>query len=380
MFIDVELRFYAKIWLNSEKNWPLMTHFPKVLVVGAGLIGTSIALALRQIGSEVQICDVDPKAQSLAQDLIGSGAGVLAGEYDLVIIATPVAMVFEVLLAEYKRNPHSTFIDVGGVKSELIRQVEQFPELASRFCATHPMAGREISGPSSAQSDLFEGRAWILTETEFTKPELTAAVAELVSDLGATPYRLSAQDHDHAIAGISHLPQIVSSILAQSLANLSDGSLLLAGQGLRDVSRLAASSGELWSQLLIANREQVLPGLAQISTRLKELMESISRQDNKEIKAFIDRGATERARIPGKHGAKPRKYSYLPVVIQDQPGQLAALFQECALAKVNVEDLTIEHSPGQQTGLITLALSEADALILQQHHLDNGWAAHTPRA
>ena len=101
MFIDVELRFYAKIWLNSEKNWPLMTHFPKVLVVGAGLIGTSIALALRQIGSEVQICDVDPKAQSLAQDLIGSGAGVLAGEYDLVIIATPVAMVFEVLLAEY---------------------------------------------------------------------------------------------------------------------------------------------------------------------------------------------------------------------------------------------------------------------------------------
>jgi len=357
-----------------------MTQFRRILVVGAGLIGTSIALALRQIGSEVQICDLDPKAQSLAQDLIGSGAQDVAGDYDLIIIATPVATVFEVLIAEYKRYPQSTFIDVGGVKSELIRQVEQFPELASRFCATHPMAGREISGPTSAQSDLFEGRAWILTETQFTEPELTAAVAALISDLGATPYRLSAHEHDHVIAGISHLPQLISSMLAHTLVDLTDDSLLLAGQGLRDVSRLAASSGELWSQLLIANRDQVLSGLARISASLSQLVESISRQDDKEIKAFIDQGATERARIPGKHGAKPRKYSYLPVVIQDQPGQLAALFQECALAKVNVEDLAIEHSPGQQTGLITLALSDADALILQEHLLANGWAAHAPRA
>jgi len=102
-------------------------------------------------------------------------------------------------------------------------------------------------------------------------------------------------------------------------------------------------------------------------------------QEGRSVAPFIERGNAGRSLIPGKHGGVAREYTLLPVVIEDKPGQLAALFNECANAKVNIEDLTIEHSPGQFTGLITLALSKADAQILSDHLIGSGWNVHAPR-
>ena len=102
--------------------------------------------------------------------------------------------------------------------------------------------------------------------------------------------------------------------------------------------------------------------------------------DEKAISEFITSGNEGKAQIPGKHGGKNREYSYLPIVIDDKPGQLAALFDECAIAKVNVEDLSIEHSPGQLTGLITLALSKEDSDTLTTHLREKGWNVHAARS
>jgi prephenate dehydrogenase len=124
----------------------------------------------------------------------------------------------------------------------------------------------------------------------------------------------------------------------------------------------------------------LLPLLNRYRENLSTIAEALNRQDDKAIKAIFALGNAGRTRIPGKHGAKVRDYTFLPVVIEDRPGQLAALFEECATANVNVEDLSIEHSPGQETGLITLALSLNDALTLQRHLLKSGWAAHAPRS
>ena len=354
-----------------------MKRFGKIRIVGAGLIGTSLGLALKQRGYCVEISDSNAEAGILATALIASN--VVDGAADLVVVAVPSEKIFEVLTTEYRTNSESTFIDIGGIKSELLHEVEKFPALAQRFCSTHPMAGREFAGPESAQADLFEGRAWILVPTSQTMDSVIVAVSALIQELGATNYNLSAMDHDAAIAGISHLPQIVSSVLGACLNQLTDQALLLAGAGLRDVSRLASSSGELWSPLLLENRAQLLPILNQYLENLSTIVEALNRQDAKAIKEIFTLGNTGRARIPGKHGAKVRDYTFLPVVIEDRPGQLAALFEECATANVNVEDLSIEHSPGQETGLITLALSLKDALRLQSHLLERGWAAHTPR-
>ncbi len=353
-----------------------MVKISTIRIVGAGLIGTSLGLALKQLGYDLDFQDVDASAQSLAEDLVGTSSFTSP---DLFILATPVSGEFALLKDLYLANPQAVFIDITGIKSEVMQEVEQFPEIAARFCATHPMAGREFTGPTAAQSDLFTGRAWILLPTERTSEELRNWVERMVLALGASPYFMSASEHDQVIAAISQLPQVLSSTLGTMLVELDAQALNLAGGGLRDVTRLAGSSGEMWSDLLRGNRSHLVPLLEEFRSKLGSFIESLNRQNDKEIKDYFSRANVGRERISGKHGAKMRDYTYLPIVIDDRPGQLAALFDACASVSANVEDLSIEHSPGQQTGLITLALSEPDAKKLHRYLLENGWGAHHPR-
>ena len=351
--------------------------FSRVKVVGSGLIGTSIALGLRRNGCEVLMSDTSSENVELAQSLVGEVADQFHPE--LTIIATPISSLFTVLKSEFEINPESWFIDIGGVKTEVIHQVEEFPEIAARFCATHPMAGREFSGPESAQSDLFEGKAWVLTPTIFSHERVIELAREVVQLLGATTYVLGANEHDRAVALISHLPQVVSSLLAAQLSEASDAELEIAGQGIRDTTRLAHSSPELWSTLLLSNREPLIPILEGVQADLSEVIESLKGLNDLSIKSLIERGSLGKSRLPGKHGSKGRNYAFVPVVIDDQPGRLASLFAECAAAEVNVEDLQIEHSPGQETGLITLALFPDDAEKLFEHLTKQSWLVQAVR-
>ena len=132
----------------------------RVRIVGSGLIGTSIGLGLVQQGITVEMVDSDPSAEALAKDLTG---GVVIANPDLVVLALPTSRLWQVIEQEMVLNPQSTFMDVGSVKSEVVLQVKTFSGLSKRFLPTHPMAGREIGGASSARADLFQGRSWILT-------------------------------------------------------------------------------------------------------------------------------------------------------------------------------------------------------------------------
>ena len=158
----------------------------QVRIVGTGLIGTSIALGLAGRGIKVVLVDSDPENERLARDLLSGSLG--SGESDLTILATPPLSTFEALKKEFARNPDQRFIDTGSVKTKLLNEVEQLPELASRFLGTHPMAGRESGGARFAQGDLFQGRAWFLVPTKMTERDLVDDVSELVQDLGATTY------------------------------------------------------------------------------------------------------------------------------------------------------------------------------------------------
>lgn len=239
------------------------------------------------------------------------------------------------------------------------------------------MAGREIGGPEAARSDLFMGRPWIYTPTANCDEDVLALVVELIETLGATAIRMTPNEHDSAVALISHLPQISASLLAKQLHLGPEDWLALAGQGVKDTTRIAASDPKLWREIISMNREQIRPLLIKMSEDLTNLISEFD--DDDAIEQFIAEGRSGRERIPGKHGGRPRDYTYLPIVIEDKPGQLAALFQECADAQVNIEDLSIEHSPGQFTGLITLALSSADAARLADHLAHRGWNVHSPR-
>ena len=346
----------------------------KVRIVGSGLIGTSIGLGLVQRGIDVEMVDSDSLAQSLAKDLIG---GVVVVDPDLVIFALPTSGLSHVIQAEIAINPHSTFMDVGSVKKEVILQVETISGLTTRFLPTHPMAGREIGGAGSARADLFQGRSWILTPEADCSPGSKNLVLELISLLGATPIELSAQDHDAAVARISHLPQIAASLVAKQLIGTPAEWMELAGQGLRDTTRIAGSDEKLWKDIIHSNRAEISELLISLQNDLIQMIESLD--DPVKIAELIAAGRDGKAMIPGKHGGKAREYSFLPIVIDDKPGQLGAIFNECAAMQVNVEDLNIEHSPGQLSALITLSLSAADAEKLSSHLSSIGWNVHPIR-
>ena len=343
----------------------------RIRIVGAGLIGTSIALKARELGYGVSITDEDQVAARLANDLIGQ-TGQIQDVPKLVIIATPPKSILGVLQREIALNPSAIFIDTSSVKSKLQREVDSFSEIADRFVSTHPIAGRENSGPQAAQSDLFEGRAWVISSGTIDAVEI---VRDFVRDLGAIPYQISPAEHDQLFAQISHLPQLISSALALSLEGAGER-IDLAGQGLRDMVRLAQSEGRLWSEILTENQEALLNALDTFEAKLQLLRSAIENSNLLGIEKLFESARRERAKVTGKHGARPRDYVFVNVVIDDRPGQLSAIFNECSQVQVNVEDLYLEHSPRQDTGLIRLALSNQDAHKLQSHLAERGWRAH----
>ena len=345
-----------------------------VRIIGSGLIGTSIGLGLVQQGIAVEMVDSDPSAQALAKDLIG---GVAVIDPELVIFALPTSRLSQVIQDEIALNPQSTFMDVGSVKNEVVLYIQTFPGLSARFLPTHPMAGREIGGASSARADLFQGRSWILTPEADCVPESKKLVLELIECLGATPIELSALDHDAAVAKISHLPQIAASLVAKQLTGTPLEWMELAGQGLRDTTRIAGSDEQLWKEIIYSNRSEISVLLTSLQNDLAQMIQALD--DPAEIASLIAAGRAGKAMIPGKHGGIAREYAYLPIVIDDKPGQLGAIFNECAAMQVNVEDLNIEHSPGQLSALITLSLSSQDAEKLSAHLTSIGWNVHPVR-
>lgn len=347
-----------------------LTH---VRIVGSGLIGSSIGLALTAKGISVTMVDIDPAAAKLAQDLMGSTP---SEKSEVTLVASPLSTVSEVIKSEIQQGLNLGFIDISSVKVKPILEVSALELDMSYFLPSHPMAGREVGGAESARADLFQGRPWII-DSRGVRTELLEAGREIIEICGAHLIDMPAAEHDRAVALVSHLPQIMSSALAATLEGAPAQWLDLAGTGLRDTTRIAGSNPVLWREILVANQEALTPLLDAVIEDLKNLQLSLSSQN--EVEEFIKSGNRGRSMIPGKHGGVARNYTFLPVVIEDKPGQLAALFDECASAQVNVEDLTIEHSPEQYTGLITLALSKDDAEKLYRHLLAQGWSAHSPR-
>ena len=344
-----------------------------VRIVGAGLIGTSVGLCLKSAGVEVEIIDIDFKSAQLAQDLVKS---IPITQPDLIVVAVPISANQKVVVEQLNANPNSIVCDLSSVKSDLLVKVDELSDNAQNFISLHPMAGRELSGAQSARADLFIGRAWIVIKDSKSSEKAKSVAAAFINICGGVSYLMSRTEHDLTVAKLSHLPQILSSSLAASLLEINEDNLNISGQGVRDLTRLAHSDSKLWSEILIANQPSLSPALEKLILNLQALSKSLIANKKEEIEDFLNKGKKGKEKIPGKHGAKSRNYVFLPIVIDDKPGQLAIIFNECAKIAVNIEDLTIEHSPGQETGLITLALSESDCLKLSKHLEKLGFKVH----
>ena len=344
----------------------------RILVVGAGLIGTSIGLALYDV-RDVLLHDVD-------REVLGQACARGAGRAwdgretaSLAVVAVPPARAAGVLLELQRAAIAPALTHVCSVQSRVEDEVQAAGLRMTDFCGGHPLSGRETSGPGAATAGLFAGRPWLICPAAGSSKAALAAVRGLATACHAEPVVTSAREHDELVALISHLPQVAASAVAAQLLGRPDAAQL-AGPGLQDTTRVAASDPGLWVDVLAANAGFVAPlvralagDLATLATALDQLTDDDeAARGAAVVRDLLERGVAGRTHVSVKRGDSEAAFSRVAVSVSDQPGQLAALFQCAADAQVNVEDVRVEHLPGSATGVIELLVQPAEAERLQR--------------
>lgn len=348
----------------------------QVRIVGTGLLGTSIGLGLVARGVDVILHDASPSALALALDY---GAGRRSTPDDvpqLIVVAVPPDVTAHVVAAELAAFPTSLVTDVASVKVAPLSDLRTLGAEVSRYVGSHPLAGRERGGAVAGRADLFVGRPWVVAGHDGITYAAAAAVEDLILDLGAVPVEMSPAEHDDAVAIVSHSPQLIATLLAKRLVDAAPSSLSLAGQGLRDTTRIAASDPELWVQILTANASSVTGILTAFRDDLDQVIAALNDPTapgaRRVLAETIASGNAGVASIPGKHGTD-RRFSQLVVMVDDRPGELARLLTEIGHAGVNMEDLRLEHSPGAQIGLAEISiLPEVEQRLIDELE-SRGW-------
>ena len=368
----------------------------RVHIIGTGLLGASLGLALSAKGHQVTLEDTSPTAQQLAADL-GAGqvlnskttvaeaadptgatdAASPAAHPDIVVVATPPDVAARVIASALEDYPNATVTDVASVKTRLLEAVR---ELATgtqldRYIGCHPMAGREKSGAIAAQSDLFTARPWVICSDEDTPADRLGEVIAMAEDTGASVLHLDPRIHDAAVAKVSHVPQVVASLVASQLRHAPLEEISLAGQGLRDVTRIAASDPGLWTQILTGNAEEVRSVLVDLRTELDEVISALELGPGSTglLAKAIALGNEGHDRIPGKHGQPPTTYAVVTILVPDTPGTLARLFKDIGDLGVNVEDFRMDHASGRKLGMVDVSVVPAIQQELEIGLLSKGW-------
>lgn len=348
----------------------------QVRVVGTGLLGASVGLGLSARGVDVILADSSKANLTLAIDY---GVGRRAEASDspsLVVVAVPPDVTADVVAAELAAWPEAIVTDVASVKSRVLEELLASGADVSRYVGSHPLAGRERGGAISARADLFIGRPWVIATHDASTTANRRMIEDLVLELGAVPATMTVEEHDDSVALISHVPQVVSSLLARRLGGAADIAIGLAGQGLRDTTRIAASDPELWVQILGANarpvRDILLAYRDDLDRFIDALADPAARGARRKVAEELAGGNAGVARLPGKHG-QDRRFASMIVMVDDRPGQIAQLLHEIGELGVNVEDLRLEHSPGAQIGLAEISVLPEALSRLTEELAARGW-------
>jgi prephenate dehydrogenase len=355
----------------------------RVLVVGTGLIGTSVGLAAGAAGYQVFLSDADPARQSLAES-VGAGRGYQAafGSVDVAVAAVPPTKVALVVDELIRSGIASTLTHVSSVQHQPQLEVELLQPGFAGFVGSHPIAGRERSGPHHASAELFRERPWVVCPTESSSAAAVAAVVALARACGAVVSELSAAAHDVVLARLSHLPQLLASALAGSILGLGRNEIALAGTGLRDTSRIADSDPGLWAEIVSANPEAIATALASVIEPLAGLQRALAAGEDATtaVRELVERGRAGRDLLAGKHGQAAVRWATVSVVLPDEPGRLARLLADAAAGGVNVEDIRVDHSPGQPLGIVELDVAPGSGALLEAGLAERGWRASASEA
>jgi len=347
---------------------------PTTVIIGAGLVGASVGCALTAAGWPVHLVDAKASHARVAAELgAGTAEPADAERVGLVVAAVPPRVLPDVIATALRNYPNATVTDVGSVKAGVLNALwDSEPDLA-RYVGSHPMAGSQHSGPMTARADLFVDRTWVITPHRRSDPAAITLIRTVVDACHARPLIMDVDDHDAAVARVSHLPHLMSVLTAGRLNDIPDEDLLLAGQGLRDVTRIAGSDPDLWQQILGANAGAVLAELRQVHDQLQVLIKALEQPEGDDLKQLLAHGVSGTRRIPGKHGRAAVAYSRIVVQIPDEPGALGRLFALVGESGVNVEDIAIEHDQVREVGYLSLSVHPDTEAELIAAITANGW-------
>jgi prephenate dehydrogenase len=347
----------------------------RALVVGTGLIGGSVGLALRARGWEVRGYDADP---ARTQDAVERGALTEAGDdpdADLAVVATPasgVPAVARALLEDPARRPDLVVTDVSGVKAAVVGAVGH-----PRFVGGHPMAGSEQVGLDGADPDLFTGALWVLTPTPDTDLVAFSRVRGIVSSLGADVVALSPSDHDRLVAVVSHVPHLVAATLMNSASEgaAQDAVLLrLAAGGFRDMTRVAAGHPGIWPDVCADNSEAIASALDRVIEDLGAMRDRVRSADRQGVLDVLERASRARRHLPAR-GARPERLTEVRVPVPDREGVLAELTSVAGDLGINIYDIEIAHSAEGPRGVLLLVVDADDAAKLRDAVGERGYRA-----
>ncbi|MBT8215609.1 MAG: prephenate dehydrogenase/arogenate dehydrogenase family protein [Acidimicrobiia bacterium] len=333
----------------------------RVAVLGTGLIGTSVALGLADAGWTCVGWDPDPTVLEAvdgrgAFDELRESPDAAVADADVVILAGPPSSV-PGLLAGLTTDALVT--DVAGVKAGIVGA----GPAPAHFVSGHPMAGREVSGPAAASASLFRGAAWIVITDDAADEDL-ARLENLARVLGAEPIRMTAAEHDDAVAVISHLPQVLAAALVGEATEHPAGVGLASGS-FRDLTRVAASNPDLWAELLIRNGAPLAAVLEAYAARLHRWADAVRSGESETVNRSL-RTASEVRR-----GMAPPVVA-VAVALADQPGELAKVGHALERSSVDVRDLQLRHATYGGGGILTLSVRPGEAETLRTALLAEG--------
>ena len=334
-------------------------------VVGLGLIGASVALALQECGWSVTGIDSNATTVDAAIERGVVSDAALESEVDLVVIATPAGVVSDVAneVLSQLTNPDVIVTDVAGVKGSIVAQVSD-----PRFLGGHPMAGSELRGLSGARAELFRGSTWVLTPTDHTSPTTYSRLHGILREIGANVVAVSAQDHDRLVAIASHVPHLLAGSLMNEASQVAEQDavlLQLAAGGFRDMTRIAAGDPAIWPDILFENRDAVAQSLEALEERLKTLREALLDDGRDVILESLLSAASARRQLPGR-ALSTDDLTYLRVKVSDEPGVLARVTRSASDLAVNIYDIEIAHGIEGTGGTLLLAVDAQQSEMFGQ--------------
>ena len=327
----------------------------RATVIGTGLIGGSVGIALRKQGWHVSGLDLDPEVMAEAVHVGASDEMGFDESSELVVVAAPVGAIADLAIDALERTS-AVVTDVGSTKSDICRAIDN-----PRFVGGHPMAGSEQDGLSGATENLFSGAMWVLTPLDTTDESAFATVRDVVRSLGAETLALPPAVHDELVAQVSHVPHLTAATLMNlaDVASIEHRSLLrLAAGGFRDMTRISAGRPSIWPDICVANGRAIVDGLDRLIEALGSVRDLVARQDRDGILRLLSQARSARINLPIGFGPADDLVE-LAVPIPDRPGEIAAIANLAAELDVNIFDIEINHSGEGRQGIMVLIVDEA---------------------